>query len=380
LHTKKTGNRLSTQQLEEKKLVLGLYFVYSLKQTLLISMADIKAIQEEWRAEFLSRSPKSDDTPYMGAIAPMELMRDHSSAGAIHGSFEEWFVRWFGSDPDDVCAYSTPKVTRIRSWQLGITSNGIKIFIIFFYIIGYTIIINKGYLRFSSIDKGIVQSSIFSRPPSHKPDYCCECSARNGQPTDNATCPIAGFNTPANKNVLGQTGKSCCYYGYPKDSQSVRFATNGAGFLSFVTRYNHLTTKTICPATNLTDAELGFAVDPSCSAIADKSAIPYFIAGVEDFTIGLNHGISPASGGSVVSTKRMKGKLVRRDGDNVKVIKEWMFDDANDYDKAGTRKSNYDIITVAELMEASGEWNINRHNRLVRPGEWAPSAEVGVLQ
>jgi hypothetical protein len=80
-----------------------------------VSLVDIKAIQDEWRSEYIDQS---SPTPYVGAVQSMGLAREHSESDFMQGGFEEWFFKWFGSDPDDACAYSTPKITKIRSWQV----------------------------------------------------------------------------------------------------------------------------------------------------------------------------------------------------------------------------------------------------------------------
>jgi hypothetical protein len=246
-----------------------------------------------------SESSRVSSAALKGSLLQSESF---SSSDGVYGAFEDKFTRWFGQDPDDVCAYSTPKIVRIRSWQLGLTANCLTLIIFFGYIVGYTIIYNQGFLKYQNVKNGNVQASIFSQRQPVVPSYCCDCSVDSGEPRDNSTCPISGYNTQ--DGYIEQTGKSCCYFATTNtSSMPIRFARNTPTSLSFVTRYNHLVTSTACPASPTPSDKLNFAVDPSCVQSEQKSAIPYFIAGIENFTIGLSHGIAVKGGGNVLSVK-----------------------------------------------------------------------------
>jgi hypothetical protein len=271
---------------------------------------------------------------------------DNRGAGISHGKFEGFFKRVTGGmDPDDVFAYMTPKMSRIRSWQLGLTSMALKIAILI-YIVGYQIIAMKGYQKLDPIDGGIIHSNIRSVLPEKLPSYCCECNTATGRPVDpkcrRDTFPRKACCLMLKTEVNNTSGGAFIYRSTPKT-------------VSFATRFTHVRTVVECDGTTV---NVNYPVGMKCIEKAYNDEPYFFVGGVEDFTIGVSHGIAEATHVGVSSNMAMTGTLVDQNGDVVKNELghdvEFKCNDEEGTDRINRSKQGLDIIHVGDLLKACG--------------------------
>jgi hypothetical protein len=264
---------------------------------------------------------------------------DNRGAGISHGKFEGFFKRITGGmDPDDAFAYMTPKMARIRSWQLGLTSLGLKIAIVF-YIVGVQIIAQKGYQKLEPIDGGIIHSNVQAAVPAKLPHYCCECNYTTGDPIDpncvNPAWPRKACCMLLKTATNNTSGGAFIYHSTPRS-------------VSFATRFTYLQTEVKCNGT----AEVKYPVDLTCTEYATPQKSYFFVGGVEEFTIGVSHGIAKATSIGVSSNMDMVGTLVDVNNNPVKNETGQVVE----FRKGVNRVSGglLDVIKVVDLLKACG--------------------------
>jgi hypothetical protein len=269
------------------------------------------------------------------AVPLLTGIGNHEGGGEVEGGFEACFLRYTGKDPDDVFAYSTPKVTRIRSWQLGVISYSLKLLILF-YIVGFNLLYMRNYMKWMPIDGGSVLSSIYTIKPNGMPHYCCQCDSVTGVPVDPSTCT---------------EGKACCLLSDPNVPTSIspRESVTSPDSVSFVTRFNYQRTDTYCATQGSV-----FPISDDCVQTAVKSK-PFFVGGVESYSIGLQHGVASVTFANVVTNNNMVGALLDQYGNVIKT-----FDDTPN----GNRVDGFDVFSVQDVLTACGIQTLDeRSNR-----------------
>ena len=232
-------------------------------------------------------------------------------------------VTYWGHDPDDVCAYLTPKVSRIRSWKLGLIQFVLKFFI-FGYIIIYQMGIMMGYLNFESIDSTGIKSTVYA-PASYKsfetlPPYCCECNTTTGLPIKPLDKMSPLYKPPYHTCIAG-SGKpgTCCV---EMDKEGIRSVRTTSQSIGVATSMQFQRFSSSCPGQNPNTTTLGmeYPVSQKCNmsqitidADQDGKADPntyFYTMGIEKFTLSITHSISSPALSNVIDMDLMRGTLV----------------------------------------------------------------------
>jgi hypothetical protein len=283
------------------------------------------------------------------------------------------------SDPDDLFAYSVPKTVKIRSWPVGVL-NYVLTFAVIINII-YGIFHNEQYLLKKPVIKSAVTATVYApykyevngksnsssletNGESH--GYCCDCHPNTAKPLDPA-CLTEKTVTDAYSGqfaalLTGQLGpsltdttqgdgftKTCCVNLDPK---GMRTSTMVDTSVTIATRVSTGSMSTSCK----------HPVNSDCEWQNDKQDDIWFVRGVEDYTIGLQHSYSDpdASPEEVLAgtLKQMTGKLVVGHGEDKKAVREWP-----SAEEAGGQVQDenrmFDIFTVKDLLKACDLLDLN---------------------
>jgi hypothetical protein len=204
-----------------------------------------------------------------------------------------------GFNLDDLAAYQTPRVAKIKDWRLGLLWYG-GCFIIVMYIVGWAILINQEYMNLQG-PQGAVRTtamsprdvnSSFVNPTPEELDYCyvdgretVEGIGQNGRPFNSST-------------------EYCLYF----DQDLTVFPVGENSAISLTTRLTNNT------------KELGncTAYQSDCPWEPIDEEETNFIAFVENFTIMVDHSFSaPDVKIEMVTSDQMEGTLVDQDGNQV---------------------------------------------------------------
>jgi hypothetical protein len=243
-----------------------------------------------------------------------------------------------GIDLDDMCAYSTPKMTIIRSWKLGMISNCLKVATVCYIIIGpmYT---DRGYMKMSDVDGGGVKTTVFAPGSPVLRNYCCNCDPTTGNPAEpNATFPSPEYHYC--NSIGGQPG-ACCGQ---MDERGMRSVIQEANGVAVATNFKYETFAA-------TEEGCNFPTTPECAIVNTETGPMYYMMDVESFTIGVSHALSAVDLNQVVSLGAMRGKLM--DSANEEVIREWPSSEpvSGQNQEAGR---TLDIFSIQELLTAAG--------------------------
>eukprot|EP00026_Physarum_polycephalum_P009908 Phypoly_transcript_10046.p1 GENE.Phypoly_transcript_10046~~Phypoly_transcript_10046.p1 ORF type:complete len:418 (+),score=39.71 Phypoly_transcript_10046:121-1254(+) len=185
-------------------------------------------------------------------------------------------------DPDDVLAYNTIKLVKIRDRRLGCIHHLLQ-FAIFIYIVVYTIILQKRYLRVEA-PSGAFRATV-QQPPVW-PDastlpYCTQRQPQYPPGYDNYPCTYF-------------LGLDLTYP--PAMMDSILVSTRIKDSIYNVTNKN-------CSALPTT---LECAPNPD---VAQSTSTRYYMAGIENFTLYIEHAIFGRQNKITVTNKDSDGKL-----------------------------------------------------------------------
>eukprot|EP00300_Choanocystis_sp_HF-7_P002554 c11935_g1_i2.p1 GENE.c11935_g1_i2~~c11935_g1_i2.p1 ORF type:complete len:320 (+),score=58.61 c11935_g1_i2:45-1004(+) len=194
-----------------------------------------------------------------------------------------WNRFWTLHDPDDVFAYSTLKVVRIRDRQLGLLHHSFQ-FGILVYIVIYVMIFNHGYLKYDQ-PVGVIRANIQQCPTG------ASCDVQQ------SLLPYCAINNS------GISPLQCKFYDEQEATHPV-----GQGDPMFVgTRVTESTQIRSCAVTQ-----------KSCSGSVwtTTNSTSFYVAGVESWSIRLDHSVKAPAFSSPGDTKyqgdnsEMSGELV----------------------------------------------------------------------
>eukprot|EP00039_Didymoeca_costata_P005745 m.84141 g.84141 ORF g.84141 m.84141 type:complete len:517 (-) comp12954_c0_seq2:1284-2834(-) len=262
-----------------------------------------------------------------------------------------------GLDPDDVFAYSAPRVAKIRNHRIGLASFAIKLGVVLFIVIK-VLALDHGFLFREHITDGPILVSVADRyalgPESGGlgtclPDGYC---GRDETYTPPTYCNKGRDGQPPSDSSLAI---DCNYW----STGNTPFPVGEAGAVTVASR---VTVTTWQPTQNLRNGTCVIAdwTDPLCryaSNAADTKT--RYVADVEQYSIRLMHSVTGEQVRGSGSAIKSQGKLVTPEG---KTVKEFPSDDGAD------------ILYVFEILEAAG---LSRYCRL--PGQCEPD-EYGGLE
>ena len=189
----------------------------------------------------------------------------------------------FGSsDLDDIFAYSTLRVARVRDRRLGILHYTLQL-LIFAYIVGYNLVYERAFLEF---DEPIGSARLQLLQPS--------AEYRVAAPDELAYC---GADAPS--------GLYPCMFA---DEGYALGYMHGANFLA-TTRIT-LSEQTVEPA-----AACALLEEPGC-AFAGVD-VTYYVAQLENFTLLIDHAMDVPAFGLSVTGSSLNGKLIGQDGETI---------------------------------------------------------------
>lgn len=223
-------------------------------------------------------------------------------------------------DPDNLLAYQTVRVAKIRDRRLG-ALHYLLMLAILGYIIGYSIVWEKNYLK-REVPTGAIRMSLLKPTPEYLRDA-----------TDLAYCEASKLpytvQSPNGTSIAAP--KAPCYYYdenfalYPNAEQSALLAS---------TRISN---------------KSGVMSGADCSPPTNKNCMfkdvkkPFYIPEIEKFTLMLTHTMVAPIVGKTGNTQEMTGSLVDQDGNTV--------DPCDDY-KAWNQtcpKNNQVYIDIGDL-------------------------------
>jgi hypothetical protein len=252
-----------------------------------------------------------------------------------------------GVDMDDMCAYSTPKVTVIRSWKLGVISNALKFATVLYIIVG-PMYFDRGYMKMSDVDGGGVKNTVFAPGTPTLSDYCCICATTDSEPESPDVFP--GDEEYHYCNSIGGGPGACCGQ---LDQRGMRSVIREAGGVALATNFKYETFEvqgTVGP-----DACV-IPTDPACTIgkidPTPGDGLMYYVMDVESFTIGISHAISSVNFQGIVSFEGMKGRLMDSTGQG-KPLREWPSSEPV-FGQDQSESRALDIISVQELLDAAG--------------------------
>jgi len=218
---------------------------------------------------------------------------------------------------DDALSYSTVKICKIHDWRLGALHYGFMIGILL-YVFVYAVYWNQGYLQ-KDVPVGNIRTSIGTPPDSvglqtsNNYPYCLESQAQSN-----------GFNN-----------LPCIYY----SGNSVQIPDGLSNPFLLVTRTKNHTL-------NNAGADCPVNTQPSCIVTDAQAAnntlgttVRYFTAGIEDYTLYLEHTVFGKSSGFVGRNADMTGGFYDRD--------------TGKYISPTTNRTG-DIITIRDLLKLAG--------------------------
>jgi hypothetical protein len=229
-------------------------------------------------------------------------------------------VQW-----NDVLAYSTPKVVKVRDWRLGLM-NYLFQFAIFIYVVVWAIILQKGFMMKEQITGGSV--TVNSRRPSGDArasaqdiGYCC----------DEPPCESAD--------------KLPCLYW---DELMAEYPPASNSEMSITSRVN-ITRQVATEGCNSTVWADG------CEWENDQTVpevLGQYVANLENFTLRIRHGTRgekiPTQGTST-GLNSISGVL--KDMESGDVIRRWP-DDELYYGQSQGKDRSGDILALSEILDA----------------------------
>eukprot|EP00045_Choanoeca_perplexa_P008389 m.77603 g.77603 ORF g.77603 m.77603 type:complete len:506 (+) comp14474_c0_seq1:119-1636(+) len=238
------------------------------------------------------------------------------------------FGRWIASkgwDIDELFAYETVKIVRVRDYKLGMINYAFQLGIVLYLII-YGLIISRGYLKTEELQAGSVLLNAkapprISRLNQNLLPYCCNTTG----PCDNDS-----------RLVL-----PCLYY----DEYQAEYPV-GKDYSTMVTSRITFTEQTV------NQPGCSFQSFNSDCAYEGDTQTNYFVAQAENFTLRIRHAVRGSTvkrEGANSGSNAMKGELKFADGS----VRVWP-DDQLWYGQPQNETRNGDIVSVGELLEASG--------------------------
>lgn len=219
-------------------------------------------------------------------------------------------------DPDDVFAYQTIKLVSIRDRRLGIIHHLLQ-FGIFIYIVVYTIVIQKRYLR-AEVPNGAFRSTV--REPSFWPEA-------NSLPYCLQNQPI--YNQHANYNCTYMLGLDLTYP--PAMMDSILVSTRIKDTFFNITQNTN----------NNNCASINLPFSAACAPTARESASNrYYLAAIENYTIFIEHAVFGRQNKITVTNRDSNGKL--RFKDKKREVIRFTEDDREG-----------DIFSIQTLLEAA---------------------------
>eukprot|EP00041_Stephanoeca_diplocostata_P021766 m.513659 g.513659 ORF g.513659 m.513659 type:complete len:463 (-) comp21906_c1_seq13:2452-3840(-) len=242
-----------------------------------------------------------------------------------------WPKKYLG-DADDLLAYSTPKMVKVRDWRLGGLNYAFQLAIAI-YIIIWAVIINAGYNELEPVSAGSVNIQLrragltdFVDTENTYP-YCCALDGDTA--TWNSTTLCNGTT------AYSRTGLPCLWWNDLAADYQVGLDSSIA-----VTSRVDISTEPRCDLDE-------WHRDTTCLTEASESG--YYVAGVEKFTLLIQHGVAglivDKSGKNTGDTERMEGVMLDTADEEVFLKAEQGMDFKN---RIG------DIIEIEEILNASG--------------------------
>jgi len=260
------------------------------------------------------------------------------------GTFKDFLYRHLG-DPDDVLAFQTPKVVKVRDWRLGAINYACQL-AIFIYIC-VQIFSNQQYNFIEDITGGQLYMTTKEPPRASTYPYCCQPT----EPEFENTTLSDWFATATCDDAISNGGytaqKPCLNWGH----YSAEFPVGLYASSVVTTRVKISSTESNC-----TQSRFG----GNCATFSDLkdeggavSASQFYVAGAEDFTILLRHAVksqylSTTISGSNTGSGRMSGSL-RAEDDDTKELKHF---GALDSGSPFVEPTKGDIISFQELLDA----------------------------
>lgn len=248
-------------------------------------------------------------------------------------------------DPDDLLAFQTPKVVKVRDWRLGALNYAFQL-AIFIYIC-VQLFANQQYNFVEDITGGQLYMTTKEPPRTSTYPYCCmptEAEFENTTLLDwfaTATCDDAISNGSYTAK------KPCLNWGH----YSAEFPVGLYASSVVTTRVKISSTASNCTQSRFSQ---------NCATFNDLkikdgavNAEQFYVAGAENFTILLRHAVksqylTPTISGSNTGSDRMSGSL-RAEDDDTKELKRFSDTDSG---LESVDPTKGDIISFGELLDA----------------------------
>lgn len=235
-------------------------------------------------------------------------------------------------DADDLFAYKASRRVIIRDRKLGIVRILIMLAMVG-YVLIWTLILEKGYLR-TEEPHGFARLSVRRMGWGSAPTgpYCC----------GSADCIESGYGSPRGKLECVEWDQ----YGavHPASEE----------WSSFITTRVSINEAETTAATGVSCAEN--RTSALCPPWALTRDVPYYVAGVEDMTVMLSHGVYGIKNDLATNFRDMEGAELLSaggaGGDSGKVLQDF----GGDPDRPG------DIISIGELLNAAGGVTLDEIN------------------
>ncbi|RIA99660.1 hypothetical protein C1645_746830 [Glomus cerebriforme] len=212
-------------------------------------------------------------------------------------------------DLDEVFAYDTFKIVKVKDRRLGILYRAFQI-AIFAYIL-FTVINDESYLKKELPIAGAIRITLQAPPEFTNPPYCTG-------------------------------GLPCVYWG----ANEIQYPSDGAGFAFFTTRASAINyppgTCSFLSASSPQDPCIFNPNNNTGNTILPKS----YIADIENYTVMIEHSIRGKVNTISLRNGIMDGILLDNKNNVVKTI--------TNATRAENKKVNGDIFTVKEILDAAG--------------------------
>jgi len=216
-------------------------------------------------------------------------------------------------DFDEILSYTTVKYVKIKDKKVGLIHHSLE-FVIFLYIVLYTIIYEQRYLK-SETPYGSIRSTIrepLEWTPAHTLPYCLQNQTK--------------YENFTNYNCTYMRGSDVVYP--PGQIDSI--------FVSTRVKDTFYTLPSNC-----TGDEDMFSLECAPPKTPSKT-LRYYIAGIDDYTIYMEHAIFGRENQILVSNFECEGKLILRNTSKAKGSFEF-----HDPTRTG------DILPIKSLLEAA---------------------------
>eukprot|EP00039_Didymoeca_costata_P019693 m.338581 g.338581 ORF g.338581 m.338581 type:complete len:491 (+) comp18468_c0_seq1:13-1485(+) len=260
----------------------------------------------------------------------------------------------FGMDIDDLLAYSTPKVVKVRDYRLGALNLACQL-AIFFYIIIYAIYLEEGYKQFEELSVGSININARAASGRALPNDLSYCCTNEGADLINKDDPNA---IPYWGNVTcpeEEYKKLPCLYWDEFDSIFPQGMDYSVAVHSRVT-LTHYSFEESC---GVLDYDGGENYGKNCKILEKNKTISkqsYYIAGFEDTTLLVQHGLRAQTIDAEATNtgdERTPGKIIDPDG-NQEDLPINKFQIGDGVDGAFVEQSQGDILSVDEILRYAG--------------------------